>query len=247
MTSPFFLFANVLLLLRLPLLLGDRPARARGWALKAVLQCLVLVSFRGLGPVWALGLGVLILNGVAAYWDTRRGDRASGHLVLGLFELVLASICLSPAWGVELRAGWMDFAGALGSWSALGALPGLFLERDASIVLFGLLLAANEANLFIRWALGRLHLKPGFDVTPRLDPQEYNRGRVIGLIERVLIFAFVFGGQYGAVGFTLAAKGFTRFKELENRSFAEYVLIGTLLSSALAMLAALLAKRLAGI
>ena len=33
----------------------------------------------------------------------------------------------------------------------------------------------------------------------------------------------------------LAAKGFTRFKELDDRDFAEYVLIGTLLSSSLAI------------
>ena len=40
----------------------------------------------------------------------------------------------------------------------------------------------------------------------------------------------------------MAAKGLTRFKELENRGFAEYVLIGTLLSSSLAIVIGLLVK-----
>lgn len=244
MTSPFFLFANLMLLLRLPLLLGDRPVRQRGWVAKALAELLLVFSFKPAAPAFALALGVVLINGLSAWWDTRRGDRVPGHLVLGVFELVLASVCLSPAFGVALRDGWMQVATALPAWSALGMLPGLLLERESAIVVFGLLLAANEANLLIRWSLGRLHLKPGPYTNPRLDPQEFNRGRVIGLVERVLIFAFVFGGHFGAVGFTLAAKGFTRFKDLENRSFAEYVLIGTLLSSGLAMLAALLAKTL---
>lgn len=37
--------------------------------------------------------------------------------------------------------------------------------------------------------------------------------------------------NYGSIAFILAAKAFTRFRELEDRDFAEYVLIGTLLLS----------------
>jgi hypothetical protein len=123
---------------------------------------------------------------------------------------------------------------ALGGWLvALLSLAGLK-------TIFGLLLAANEANLLIRAVLGRLQLRPGGAVATGIDADEYARGRVIGVLERALIYFFVLNGQFGAVGFTLAAKGFTRFKELEDRGFAEYVLIGTLLSSGLAMLAAAL-------
>jgi hypothetical protein len=48
---------------------------------------------------------------------------------------------------------------------------------------------------------------------------------------------FILRGQYGAIGFVLAAKAFTRFKALDDRPFAEYVLIGTLLSACLALAA----------
>jgi hypothetical protein len=51
----------------------------------------------------------------------------------------------------------------------------------------------------------------------------------------VLLYSFVLQGQYGAIGFILAAKAFTRFKALDDRPFAEYVLIGTLLSACLAL------------
>lgn len=67
------------------------------------------------------------------------------------------------------------------------------------------------------------------------DKKELNAGRIIGILERILIFFFVIIGQFAAVGFVIAAKGVVRYKELEDRNFAEYVLIGTLLSSLLSM------------
>ncbi|NMB87527.1 MAG: hypothetical protein GYA17_04145 [Chloroflexi bacterium] len=76
------------------------------------------------------------------------------------------------------------------------------------------------------------------------DKRELNAGRVIGILERVIIYTFVLQGQYTAIGFILAAKSFARFKELDNREFAEYVLIGTLLSALLAMMIALFVGRL---
>jgi len=44
-------------------------------------------------------------------------------------------------------------------------------------------------------------------------------------------------GEYGAVGWIIAAKSLARFKALEEREFAEYFLIGTLASFLLAVLA----------
>ncbi|HEY0945090.1 MAG TPA: hypothetical protein VGD81_07470, partial [Opitutaceae bacterium] len=97
-----------------------------------------------------------------------------------------------------------------------------------------------------RAAFERMQLKPRLPNDGMVDAGEYNRGRVIGLLERALIYFFVLNGQFGAIGFTLAAKGFTRFKELEDRGFAEYVLIGTLLSSSLALGIGALVRNLTG-
>jgi len=63
-----------------------------------------------------------------------------------------------------------------------------------------------------------------------LDRCEYNAGRFIGVLERLLVYLVVLQGQYMATGLILAAKGLAPFKELDERDFAEYVLIGTLLS-----------------
>ncbi len=59
-------------------------------------------------------------------------------------------------------------------------------------------------------------------------------GRVIGPLERVMVFAFAVGGNYGGVAAILAAKGILRFPEISkdegDGSRAEYVLVGSFVS-----------------
>ena len=56
-------------------------------------------------------------------------------------------------------------------------------------------------------------------------------GKVIGYMERGIIFFLLMYGQYSAMAFVLTAKSVARFKEIEeNRANAEYYLIGTLFS-----------------
>jgi hypothetical protein len=62
------------------------------------------------------------------------------------------------------------------------------------------------------------------------------RGRAIGSLERALALTLVLLGDYAAVGWIIAAKSLARFKQLEDREFAEYFLVGTLASFLLAML-----------
>jgi hypothetical protein len=242
MTAEFLFYANLVLVLRLWLLLTDRPAGARAWLRKGVAEIVAVGLF---AP--QLALGGVILTAVAAnfaggWWDRRPGERNGGHLLIGAVHLLVLSVFFSPAAGVAFAPAFLRGVAWLAGWSSLGGVVAGLCSAGAMKIGFGLLLAANEANLAIRALLGGLELKPGRPNLPALDRGEYNRGRVIGLLERVLIYCFVLSGQFGAIGFTLAAKGFTRFKELEDRGFAEYVLIGTLLSSGLAMAAGMLVR-----
>jgi hypothetical protein len=70
-------------------------------------------------------------------------------------------------------------------------------------------------------------------------------GRIIGQLERILIFMFVFAGDNAGVGFLVAAKSVFRFGELKepsNRMEAEYILIGTLMSFAYGLVVAYAAR-----
>ena len=63
-----------------------------------------------------------------------------------------------------------------------------------------------------------------------VDSSEINRGRLIGNLERILLTIMVAGGSYAALAFLVAAKGLIRSKDLEERDWAEYFLVGTLAS-----------------
>lgn len=75
-------------------------------------------------------------------------------------------------------------------------------------------------------------------------------GKIIGILERVLIFIFMMLGQYAGIGFLVAAKSifrFGEFKESENRMEAEYIIIGTFASFLFSILVSIGIKALLGL
>ncbi len=71
-------------------------------------------------------------------------------------------------------------------------------------------------------------------------------GGTIGVLERLLICVFVLTGTDVAIGFVVAAKTLARFRQLDDREFAEYYLLGTLASVAVAIVTALVARAALG-
>lgn len=69
----------------------------------------------------------------------------------------------------------------------------------------------------------------------QIDKETVKIGFWIGILEREIILVLGLMGQYGAIGFVLTAKSLARFKQLENKSFAEKYLVGTLLSALIAI------------
>lgn len=67
-------------------------------------------------------------------------------------------------------------------------------------------------------------------------------GKIIGMLERGIILTFGLLGEFGAISFVFVAKSMARFKQLEKRQFAEYYLIGTLLSFFFALIVAIVAQ-----
>lgn len=69
-----------------------------------------------------------------------------------------------------------------------------------------------------------------------------NGGKLIGQLERCLIFLFIFIDQPAGIGFLVAAKSILRFEEAKKQKLAEYILIGTLLSFSIAIALSSLTK-----
>lgn len=58
-------------------------------------------------------------------------------------------------------------------------------------------------------------------------------GRKIGTIERLIMIMFISMNQYAAMGLVLTAKSIARYDKItKDEKFAEYYLLGTLISTA---------------
>ncbi len=72
-----------------------------------------------------------------------------------------------------------------------------------------------------------------------------NAGKIIGILERLLVFIFIMVNHWEAVGFLITAKSVFRFSDLklaQDRKLTEYILIGTLLSFGMAIVTAIVTQ-----
>lgn len=75
-------------------------------------------------------------------------------------------------------------------------------------------------------------LKPYRPIEKDQDGRDNNAGRFIGTLERVIILIFISINQYSAIGLVLTAKSIARYDRIsKEKDFAEYYLLGTLIST----------------
>jgi hypothetical protein len=119
-----------------------------------------------------------------------------------------------------------------------------------------LIFVVRGGTLIVRGVLDRagtmppLELEPPASLFPPLptdlqralpvDTVELNHGRLIGNIERLILVLFVANSQYTALAFFFAAKGLIRSKDVERRAWADYLILGSLTSFLVAVVAGLL-------
>jgi hypothetical protein len=226
--------------------------RAEGRALAAAHRRHEAASTSGLGPAWTPIPGALfVVDQVAhlvligAAWlvlvataplvpafveavDRVLGsaDRATVH------HAVLVGVVLSSLMIVNVRAGALFVATLVRPREAVGghdamdepatqtATPRSWRLRLGTVVATAEALPAATAP------------RPPV-MGPGASPAQL--GATIGVLERLLIVTFVLTGSSAAVGFVVAAKTLARFKQLDDRDFAEYYLLGTLASVAVAV------------
>ncbi len=118
------------------------------------------------------------------------------------------------------------------------------------VVLLGGGLLTTPASIFIGKVMMRW--EPSDDKVPADAPVSEvkapdvkgleDAGRIIGITERIIIFALILAGQFTVIGFVIATKSIFRLKEGSTR--AEYYLVGSMLSFSLAIATGLLVQYL---
>lgn len=151
-------------------------------------------------------------------------------------------------WTTPVRALLFE-AGALVGAVVLGWLGGRLVHPTSLGSYWGRLLLL-AAGYWYACAGGAVLVRRVLDLVPvsesstsrsakggiNIPASELSRGLLIGVLERALALTLVLISQFGALGLILAAKALARFRALDDRDFAEYVLIGTLTSLLLALL-----------
>ena len=98
----------------------------------------------------------------------------------------------------------------------------------------------EPASVFIR----KLFISISPKTYPKAYSEELKAGNIIGKLERTIIAILLLNNQFGLIGFVLTAKSIARFKQMENRDFAEKYLIGTLTSFLIVLISIFILKGL---
>jgi hypothetical protein len=154
------------------------------------------------------------------------------------------------AWAVFLSAAPLTSTWVSATGVALGGWDQAIVARTALIAVVLLDLAivnVRAAAMFVATLVHPREVVTGHEVdagpreasdhpaVPERGPSSARIGATIGVLERLLIVTFVLTGAQAAIGFVVAAKTLARFKQLDDRQFAEYYLVGTLASVSVAL------------
>lgn len=223
---------------------AEQQAVPRYWAVllicRSLALALVTVVISGTqseSVVLALLVGTAaLLLPIARRWWVAPNYGAELEIGASAFIVILIVACVEH-WHLGAHRAWtaLPFAERKTSALCLIAAIVIFNIRGGTYVVRGLL---NKCG-----ALPALNV-PKESVVPRpdlvvveksVDTIEFNRGRWIGNLERLLLLAIVAEGSYAALAFLMAAKSLIRSRDLENREWAEYFLLGTLASIAVSL------------
>ena len=204
--------------------------------LTLLLSLLLTTFFRSLW--WFIGLAALtvfhtlidalIATGQKRYKDSTFQFAIAEPMIhlIAIFTFWIALRTITPSLGVAFHPR-LDLA--LINRALLYATGYIFVLEGGTEIVRGILRPLQTATR------GEVAAAP-----KSISAEEPGAGKIIGNLERFLILTLVILEEYTAIAFVLTAKSVARFRELEERGFAEYYLIGTLTSTLVAIIVGLL-------
>lgn len=169
----------------------------------------------------------LLIDGLKFLITRHFTIKKSQDTLIFLIDQVLHIIVLLAA-GVYLMLGSVEVHSFSGINLLMSSL-GWNLENMLSWILI-LLVLVQPCSIVVKKVLG--YYRPSSE--EHVDEGIPNAGALIGVFERVFILLMLYANQFTAIGFVLTAKSIARYNKIsENPQFAEYYLLGTLLSTLL--------------
>ena len=207
--------------------------REKGWKSGWLYVHMLLVFAVAWAVSWSAGfwwaaLLIAVLHGLTDMAKSRMERQGKmANVLFGLDQVMHVVIIALVVWLYSLCCGWTEWA---------------WLTNYRAAMILGVVFCLWPANFFIGDFLKAIKVEKkdaeGAGAEADSAKVTLDASRVIGSIERVLVFLFVWLGQYSAIGFLMAAKSVMRFPEMGQGKNAEYYLVGSLLSFGLAIVMA---------
>lgn len=212
----------------------DSERAAKGWFCGSTLTLLLSLG-------WGFSLGGAIVATLwtavtLAVWLWARRP-AEWSKTRATWSLTVVGLSLAITLGVSAQ-----LPSASGGWLAerLEKLPySALADLDPSRVILGigaLFVLQSTSNALIRLLLTMVG-------TNLAAPRDIRGGRIVGALERTLIWGLGLAGEMTAAGLVISAKGLLRFPEISREAedrlhmVTEYLLVGSLASWSLALAA----------
>ncbi|MBI3883774.1 MAG: hypothetical protein HY305_06070 [Sphingobacteriales bacterium] len=120
-----------------------------------------------------------------------------------------------------------------------------FTNYKLSLFLLAYVWLLYPVGYFIKFATQNLsHTNTTIEAEPVKNENIEDGGKLIGQFERVIILTLVLLGQYEAIGFLITGKSIIRFADHNSNLKSEYVLVGTMMSYAIAILTGVVVNHL---
>ncbi|HXD79176.1 MAG TPA: DUF3307 domain-containing protein [Puia sp.] len=175
---------------------------------------------------WPVALVIGVTHWLADVWKSYQPDQFRYFLTDQFLHLLVIAGC----W-------WFSFPdhealyAFCRQWSA---------DTHHWVIVAAFLFVTQPSGVLIGQLTGRWSRKIDDD-----DRSLAHAGKWIGIAERIIVLILVLENQYSAIGLLITAKGIIRFSEKDRQEIkTEYLVIGTLLSIAVAIVTGLVVKGL---
>ena len=179
-------------------------------------------------PVLIIAASHLAIDALRIWLDKKYDSPTFGLTSFVVDQVLHVAIICAMVWRFELE-------GHARAWALTWPGPVPLEEILRYLLLFVVIL--QPASVFVQkvtlCAIGE---------TRTQGKKEPAVGNIIGKLERIMIAILVLCGEIGGIGFVLTAKSLARYKQLNEQGFAEKYLVGTLSSTVVAIIAAIVLR-----
>ncbi len=224
---------------------SDRTAATKSEILVLMKHAFIVSAvsylFCGAWAAWVILPAVFLGHGVLDFCKSRIRTRPLAVFLIDQTAHIGFLIALS-IWVVRSYDPPLYWLGLFGDAWTRAMIIGA--GATAAIYAGGILIGIAVSPLLKEIAGENSTLTPGAANLPR---GLYKGGKLIGQLERAIIFLLVLAGHPEGVGFLIAAKSILRFGEIKDakqRQEAEYIIIGTFMSFGYGLFIAFLTKYL---